>query len=64
MYQKVCQTLACFHKIKKKARTTKKRRVLTSRMKITAVARILSCMHNVDTEKNAETHRRMFFKSA
>jgi|AntAceMinimDraft_1070359.scaffolds.fasta_scaffold01760_1 hypothetical protein len=32
-------------------------------MKTTAVARILSCMHNVETEKNAEMHKRMFFKS-
>jgi hypothetical protein len=32
-------------------------------MKTTAVARMLSCMHTVDTEKNAEMVKRMFFKS-
>jgi hypothetical protein len=37
--------------------------VLTSRMNTTAVARILSCTHSVDIEKNAEMHKSMFFKS-
>ena len=41
-----------------------KTKKLTSRIKTTAVDRIVSCMHNVDAEKKAEMQRRMFFKSA
>ena len=33
-------------------------------MNTTEVAKMVSCMQSVDVEKKAETHRRMFFRSA